>query len=118
MIGPRKAYKTIDEYIESFPPETQVILEKIRQLIRKRAPKAEEVISYGIPAFKLNGKYLIYFAGYKTHIGIYPIRKSNKELEPYLSGKATARFPLTKPFPFDLVEKIVLAKLEDNKEII
>lgn len=118
MIGPRKTYKTIDEYIESFPIKTQVILEKIRGIIRKKAPQVEELISYGIPAFKLNGKYLIYFAGYSNHIGIYPIRKSTKELTPYLSGKATAKFPLTKPFPFNLVEKIVVDKLEENKEII
>lgn len=112
--------KNIDEYIAAFSEEVQEILEKIRATIRKAAPDAEEKISYQIPTFTLNGGYLIYFAAYKKHIGIYPVSignaKLDEELSPYLSGKGTAKFPLDKPIPFDLISRIVKLKVKENLE--
>ncbi len=110
-------YKTIDEYIKTFPAEIQITLDKMRQTIRKAAPKAVEVISYQMPAFKLNG-ILVYFAAHKNHIGFYPtssgIETFKKELSSYKSSKGAVQFPLDKPIPFDLVEKIVKFRAREN----
>jgi uncharacterized protein YdhG (YjbR/CyaY superfamily) len=103
--------KTIDEYIAGFPDEMQEILQKIRMAIRKTAPEAEEKISYQMPTFILKGDYLIYFAGYKKHVGFYPApiadAEFKEELSAYASGKGTVKFPLDKPIPFDLIRKMV-----------
>lgn len=103
-------FETIDEYIKSFPESTQKILEKLRETIRKTAPEATESMSYGMPTFKYKGKPLVYFSGWKEHIGFYPtpggIMAFQKELEPYQSGKGTLQFPLDKPTPYDLVIKV------------
>ena len=91
----RNQFETIDAYIRTFPADVQRTLQSIRRTIQKTAPEAVEAISYGIPAFYLDGRYLVYFAGYKKHVGVYPIPRGNaalqKQLSPYLSGKATAR---------------------------
>jgi uncharacterized protein YdhG (YjbR/CyaY superfamily) len=110
--------KTLDEYIAGFPKDVQEILEKVRMTIRNAAPDAEEKISYQMPTFMLNGTYLIYFAGYKKHIGIYPAPIENPEfkesLSVYASGKGTVKFPLDKPIPFDLISKIVKFRVKEN----
>ena len=110
-------YKTIDEYIKRFPANIQSILEDLRQTIREAAPGAAEVISYQMPAFKLNG-ILVYFAAHKNHIGFYPtasgINVFKKELSGYKVSKGTVQFPLNKPVPFDLVEKIVIFRVKEN----
>ncbi len=110
--------KTIDEYIASFPKDVQEILEKVRTTISKAAPGAKEKISYQMPTFTLNGTYLIYFAAYKKHIGLYPAPFENavfkKELSAYASGKGTVKFPLDKPIPFDLINKIVKSRVKGN----
>lgn len=112
-----KNFKTIDEYIASFPTEIQQILENIRKKIRDKAPEAEEAISYGMPAFNLNGTYLVYFAAWKNHISLYPAPSGLKnELSPYLSGKGTIKFPLKKPVPYDLVGKIVEFRVIEKKK--
>jgi uncharacterized protein YdhG (YjbR/CyaY superfamily) len=77
----KKEFRTIDEYIKTFPEDVQIILEKIRQTIRKAAPEAVEAISYGIPTFKLNGRYLVYFAAWKNHIGFYPMPSGRKSIQ-------------------------------------
>ncbi len=114
------APKNIDEYIATFPKVVQEILEKIRLTIKNAAPDAEEKISYQIPTFTLNGSYLIYFAAYKEHIGLYPVSIGNaefdKELSLYVAGKGTAKFPLDKPIPFDLIGKIVKLKVKESRE--
>ena len=106
----RKQFRTIDEYIEAFPTNVQNMLEKMRAAIRKAAPKAIEAISYQMPTFKLNGKNLVHFAAFKNHIGFYPIPSGieafKEELSPYKQGKGSVQFPLDKPIPYDLVEKI------------
>src|SRR5512141_2383550 len=104
----KKDYQDIDEYIRTFPPDIQVILQKIRQTIKTAAPEAVETISYQMPAFKLNGKSLVYFAAFKNHIGFYPlpsgIKSFEKELTGYPRSKGTVQFPLDKPIPYALVE--------------
>ena len=99
-------YETINEYIQSFPDDIQIILKKIRQTIRKAAPEATETISYQMPAFKLNGN-LVWFAAFKNHIGFYPIPSGieafKEEAFPYAAGNRTLQFPLDKPIPYDLI---------------
>lgn len=110
-------FNTIDEYISVFPKDIQEILKKVRQTIKKSAPQAEEIISYQMPAFRLNGN-LVYFAALKDHIGFYPTSSGvavfKKELSKYATSKGTIRFPLDKPIPFDLVRKIVKFRVQEN----
>jgi uncharacterized protein YdhG (YjbR/CyaY superfamily) len=116
-----KTFKNVDDYILSFPKETQLLLEEIRTTIRKAAPKAEEIISYGMPAYKLNGA-LVYFAGYKGHLGFYPtpsgIANFKKELSAYQVSKGTVQFPLDKKLPHTLIFKIVKFRVQENQEKI
>lgn len=110
----------IDEYISTFPRETQMILEKIRSVIREAAPGAEETISYAIPTFKLNGN-LVHFAAFKSHIGFYPtptgIEEFEKELSVYKQGKGSVQFPLNKPMPLQLIDRIVKYRVNKNLEM-
>ncbi|HJS54845.1 MAG TPA: DUF1801 domain-containing protein [Chitinophagaceae bacterium] len=113
-----KKPKNTDEYISWFPEETRKILQQIRTTIKKTVPRAEETISYGIPTFNLNGSYLIYFAGYKNHVSIYPAPRGKDEfkqiLAPYKGGKGTVQFPLDQPIPFNLIVKIVKFRMKEN----
>ena len=110
----------ISEYIAGFPKDTQKILKQIRTTIKKAAPGAEETISYAIPTFKLKGRHLVYFAGYKNHISLYPSPRGNeafkKELSVYKGGKGTVQFPLDKPLPLNLITRIVKFKIKENLE--
>jgi uncharacterized protein YdhG (YjbR/CyaY superfamily) len=110
-------FKTIDEYINSFPDNIQLILETMRQTIRKAAPEAIEVISYRMPGFKLNGS-LVWFAAFKNHIGFFPtssgVEAFKIELSSYKTSKGAIQFPLDKPIPYDLVEKIVIFRVKEN----
>lgn len=116
----RPKYATIEEYIANFPGDVQPVLEKIRSTIQKAAPKAEETISYQIPAFKLNGRILVYFAAFKNHVSLYPAPRNaaefKDELADYRGGKGTVQFPLEKPVPYDLIRSIVKFKLKQNVE--
>lgn len=107
----------IDHYISTFPSEVQERLELIRSTIKTAAPDAEEVISYKMPAYKLKG-ILVYFAGYKSHIGFYPgangIRHFQEEINHYKNAKGSVQFPHTSPLPLDLVTKIVEFRRDEN----
>ena len=120
MKSNKKQFETIDEYIKMFPKEVQRILEKMRQTVRKEAPEAVESISYQMPTFKLNGKGLVYFAGYKSHVGFYPIPSGveafKKELSPYKQGKGSVQFPIDKPIPYDLVGRIVQFRVKETQK--
>ena len=120
MRTSKAAPKNIDAYIAGFPSDVQQILQEIRKTIRKAAPDAEETISYLIPTFNLKGKYLIYFAAYKKHVGLYPAprgsEKFKKELSAYDGGKGTVRFPLDKPIPLELITRIVKFRIKENLE--
>lgn len=111
-------FKSVDEYITSFPKNVQEILEELRKAIKESAPEAEEVISYGMPAFKLNG-VLVYFAAHKNHIGFYPtasgITAFNEELSSFKHTKGTIQFPIDGSIPFDIVKRIVKFKVKENQ---
>lgn len=108
---------TIDEYIRTFPVETQKRLTAIRKLISKLAPDATEKISYRIPTFYLNGN-LIHFAAFASHIGLYPtpsgVEEFKRELSKYKQGKGSVQFPLDEPLPLDLIERIVKFRIAKN----
>ena len=110
--------KSIDEYIGNYPPETQKILNKIRTLIKKAAPKAIEKISYKMPAFYLNGN-LVHFAAFKNHIGFYPtpsgIEAFKDEFSNYKWAKGSVQFPLNQPIPFELITKITKFRVKENE---
>jgi uncharacterized protein YdhG (YjbR/CyaY superfamily) len=109
--------KNINEYIAGFPEDIRKKLEKIREAIKKAAPSAEEKISYGMPAFALNG-VLVYFAAFKNHIGFFPtaagVAAFRKDLAAYDGSKGTVRFPLDKPIPLSLIGKIVKYRVKEN----
>jgi uncharacterized protein YdhG (YjbR/CyaY superfamily) len=115
-----KAIKTgnVDDYIANFPKATQTILKQVRVTIKKAAPKAEEVISYGMPAYKLNGM-LVFFAGYENHIGFYATPTGHagfkKELSVYKQGKGSVQFPIYEPMPLSLITKIVKFRVKENQ---
>jgi uncharacterized protein YdhG (YjbR/CyaY superfamily) len=108
--------KNIDEYISTFPENTQATLQKLRQIIHKAAPDAEEVISYQMPTFRLQGN-LVHFAAYKNHIGFYPtpsgIEAFKEELSGYEQSKGAVRFPPDK-VPFNLISRIVKFRVKEN----
>jgi uncharacterized protein YdhG (YjbR/CyaY superfamily) len=114
----RSSAGSIDEYISEFPPETRAMLEEMRALIRASAPDATETISYAIPTFDMNGRHLVHFAGFKSHIGFYPVPSAmeafREELGPYKSGKGSAQFPLGDPLPADLIRRIVEFRVAEN----
>lgn len=108
----RANFTSVAEYIASQPTEVRRVLRRVRSAIRKAVPKAEETISYRIPAYKLDGRTVIYFAGWKRHYSVYPATKRlvaafKDELAPYeVNDKGTIRFPLTGPVPVTLIEAI------------
>lgn len=108
---------TVEQYISQFWDETQNILNKIREIVRKNAPNALEVISYGIPTYKLNWN-LVHFAAFKNYIGFYPtpswIEYFKQELSKYKTSKGSIQFPLDKDIPFDLIEKILIYRIKEN----
>jgi uncharacterized protein YdhG (YjbR/CyaY superfamily) len=112
-----KAVVTVDEYIKEFPKDVQTILKRIRETVRKAAPKAMERISYRMPAYFLIGN-LVYFAAFKNHIGFYPgssaIIAFKKQLAPYQWAKGSVQFPIVKPIPLDLVRRIVIYRVNEN----
>jgi uncharacterized protein YdhG (YjbR/CyaY superfamily) len=114
-----KTPKNIDEYISNFPIETQKLLLQVRANIKKAAPGAQEVISYQMPAFKYHG-LLVWFAGYKNHIGFYPkgaaIETFKEEISVYKWAKGSVQFPLDKPLPLNLITKIVKFRVKENTE--
>jgi uncharacterized protein YdhG (YjbR/CyaY superfamily) len=104
-------FESVDDYIATFSPEVQTILQAARKTIHAAAPGLQESISYGIPTFSVSGRPVVYLGGWKKHISIYPIPELDESLEsqvvPYVSGKGTAKFPLSKPIPHDLITALV-----------
>jgi len=111
-------FKSVDEYIALQPKATQAILKRVRIIIRKALPAAEEVISYQIPAYKLHAEPVIYFAGWKQHYSLYPatgglVEAFKDELAPYAISKGTIRFPLSEPVPVKLIERIAKFRMNE-----
>lgn len=107
----------IDQYVATFPTEVQSVLQKVRQTIRDAAPDARETISYMMPAFKQR-KIIVYFAAWKNHIGLYPPISGDKALEKaiarYAGPKGNLQFPLNEPIPYDLIDRIVKLRVEQD----
>lgn len=114
-----KIAATVDEYIAAFPKELQRQLTQLRTAIKKWAPKAEESVSYGMPAYKYLGRPLVYFAGYEKHIGFYATPTGHesfkKELAKYKQGKGSVQFPVTEKLPMPLIEKIIQFRVNENE---
>jgi len=108
---------TIDEYIDAYPKDIQKLLKQVKTAIKKAAPGAEEVISYSMPAFKLNG-LLVWFAAHTHHIGFYPkasgIEHFKKEITKYKSSKGAVQFPVNEPLPIALITEIVKFRANEN----
>jgi uncharacterized protein YdhG (YjbR/CyaY superfamily) len=114
------AIATIDEYLAPLAPDKRAALERLRRTIREAAPKAVEAISYGMPAFKLNGKALVYFGAAAKHCSFYPgsatlVDSMSEDLSGYSTSKGTIRFQAGKPLPAPLVKRIVKARMKENE---
>ena len=107
----------VDEYIAGFPADVQFVIKKCRETIRKAAPAAEEVISYGMPAYKFHGM-LVYFAAHTKHLGLYPmatgIEAFKQELSVYKGARGSVQFPFDKPLPFRLIATIIRFRVKEN----
>ena len=108
----------VDKYIVNFSVEVREIMIRIREIIREEAPDAVEGFAYGMPSYKTNGKPLVYFAGYKSHLGFYAPPTGHeqfaKELSVYKQGKGSVQFPLDQPIPYDLIRRIVAFRVQEN----
>ena len=122
MKGAKVNFQSIDQYIATFPEDVQKIMQQLRTTIKAAAPEAEEEISYNMPTFTLNGKYLVYFAGWKNHIAFYGAPRGNpdftEDLSAYETGKGTLQFSYDTPMPLDLITKIVKFKAAENRKRI
>jgi uncharacterized protein YdhG (YjbR/CyaY superfamily) len=115
---PKAEWKSVDDYLAAQPEATRRILSRVRSAIRKAMPEAEEVISYKIPAYKLHGRVVLYFAGWKEHYSLYPasgglVAEFREELAPYELSKGTIRFPLSQPVPVKLIERIAKFRAQE-----
>ena len=117
MQNSKVGYNSIDEYIATFPAETQKILQALRATIKAAAPDADEKISYQMPTFALKGN-LVHFAAHKNHIGFYPtpsgIEAFKQELSIYEGAKGSIRFPIEEPLPLELISEIVKFRVAEN----
>ena len=104
-------FESVDAYISTFQPETRATLEAVRRTIRAADLDLDEGISYDIPVFTLHGRSVVYLAGWRHHISVYPVPATDEplatELAPYITGKGTLRFPLDREIPLDLIERVV-----------
>ena len=112
--------RTIDEYLAGVSAEQRIVLAKLRETIHTVAPKAEECISYGIPAFRLNGRSLVFFGAWANHCAFYPgssttLKKFRNDLKGFQITKGTIRFSPDKPLPIALVKKLVKARIAENR---
>ena len=115
---PKKTYASVDEYIASQAPAVQHLLRRVRNAIRQAVPRADETISYGMPTYKLDGRAVIYFAGWNEHYSVYPWTTHVKEalgseLTPYEAGKGTLRFALADPVPVRLIARIAKLRAQE-----
>lgn len=111
----------VDDYLNSFPDDVRLILLKVRATILAAVPAAEETIKYQMPTITLQGRSLVHFAAWKHHIGLYPLPRTDgdlqQELAPYRTEKGIGRFPLQEPMPYDLIERLVLLLADQNQKL-
>jgi uncharacterized protein YdhG (YjbR/CyaY superfamily) len=110
--------KSVEEYLTALPEDVRATLEKVRQSVKAAAPTATEKIGYGMPGFSYEGRYLVYYAGFKNHCSFFPasngvMQEFAKELEKYEVSKGTIRFPIGTPLPATLIKKLVKARIEE-----
>jgi uncharacterized protein YdhG (YjbR/CyaY superfamily) len=115
---PRPGFDSVDAYLAAQPAAARPVLDQVRMVLRKALPGAEEAISYQIPVFKLNGRVVLYFAGFKEHFSIYPatprvVAELGDDIAPHLWSKGTMRFPLTGRVPVKLITRIAKVRLEE-----
>lgn len=116
-----KSYATVTEYLHATPPRARAALQSLRKTIKAAAPGAVETISYGMPAFKYEGRALVYYAAFANHCSFFPastavIADYKKELEPWKTSKGTIQFTVEKPLPATLVKKLVKARIRQHQE--
>jgi uncharacterized protein YdhG (YjbR/CyaY superfamily) len=114
-------FASVDEYLATLPDETRRVLKRVRGVLRKALPKADEVISYQIPLYKQDGQRIVFFAGWKEHYSLYPagarlVAAFKEELAPYKVTKGTIRFPLSEPVPVQLIERIARFRAKEAAE--
>jgi uncharacterized protein YdhG (YjbR/CyaY superfamily) len=113
-------FDSVDAYVASFPAEARKKLEAVRAAIAESAPGTVQTIKYDIPTFTVDGRYVVYFAGWQRHISIYPIPAADqafeRELAPYVAGRGTLRFPLDEPLPLKLIRKVVTALMSQRRD--
>lgn len=113
-------FDNVDDYINSFPKDVQELLQAVRKTIQENVPEATEEMAYGMPAFRYNGKRLIYYAAFSKHIGLYAMTvahdKFKKRLSAYKQGKGSVQFPFTEPIPLDLIAEIVKFRVEESQK--
>lgn len=114
-------FKSVDDYIESQPDDVQIALKRVRSAIQKAAPDAEETISYNMPAYRLHGSQVLFFAGWQQHYSLYPaservVAALKDGLAPYEIRKGTVRFPLSRPVPVKLIEQIARLRVQEASE--
>ncbi len=114
-----KAFTSVDDYIASFPKETQLVLQRLRGTLRKALPGAQEVISYNMPAYRLADRPVIWFAGWKRHYSLYPLtgrlfEAFRDELAPFRFNKSTLRFPISTPVPASLIARIAAFRAKED----
>ncbi len=111
-------FANVEAYLASFPEDIRELLQQVRTVIRKAAPDAEELISYGMPAYKTQGRPLVYFAGFKNHIGFYATPSGHdafkEELAKYKQGRGSVQFPIDRPLPLDLIRQMVEFRVQEN----
>jgi uncharacterized protein YdhG (YjbR/CyaY superfamily) len=111
-------FDTVQDYLESFPDDVSAVLRQVQDRIRAAAPGADEVISYGIPTMRLEGRNLVHFAGWKNHVSLYPVPDDVSTLAPeidrYVAGRGTLKFPLAEPMPLELIEKVAHLLVAQN----
>jgi uncharacterized protein YdhG (YjbR/CyaY superfamily) len=110
---------TVDEYLATLPPDRRAVMEDLRRTIRAAAPDADELISYNMPAFKSNGRFLVSYDAYKSHYSVFPasqvvVDTLGDEIRPYVAGQGTLRFPASRPIPLDTIAKVVRIRLEET----
>lgn len=114
----RERFDTVDAYIAAFPPETRTVLEEARRRLLAVVPDSGERISYNIPTITTGGRIAVHFAAFATHLGVYPLPREEAlraELAPHVHGKGTARYPLDRPIPWDLIERTARALAAERR---
>ena len=112
---------SVDDHLARLPEEQRAVLAELRRTVLAAAPEAEEVIAYDMPALRLRGKFLVSYDAYRRHVSLFPASEGVRtelgaEIEPYLSGRGTIRFPAGKPIPLDLVERVVRIRVREGEE--